>query len=195
MGGGSRHAGHVTPKDLGKRLAYVLRHRPESMSLVLDRHGWVAITDVLAGFAARGHPLTLTELLEGVRSDDKGRFTIAEGRVRAAQGHSVPVVLALSTVMPPEQLFHGTGARVVPRILREGLLPGKRHDVHLSIDRATAASVAARRREPVVLTIDAMGMHRAGHLFRLSENRVWLVPAVPPGFILRESLMTTRLGG
>jgi putative RNA 2'-phosphotransferase len=31
--------------------------------------------------------------------------------------------------------------------------------------------------------VRALEMHRAGHVFYLSENGVWLVDAVPPEFI------------
>jgi putative RNA 2'-phosphotransferase len=55
--------------------------------------------------------------------------------------------------------------------------------VHLSPDRETATRVGARRGRPVILTVDAGAMHRAGHAFRLSENGVWLAAAVPPAFL------------
>ncbi len=45
------------------------------------------------------------------------------------------------------------------------------------VQRATLIS------KPVVLTVDAYGMHQAGHVFRVSENGVWLVERVPAEFL------------
>jgi putative RNA 2'-phosphotransferase len=95
----------------------------------------------------------------------------------------VPVRLGLPAVTPPDELFHGTVARFLPAIRRDGLRPMNRHDVHLSIDAETARQVGARRGRPVILTIDAAAMHTAGHEFRVSANGVWLVSTVPPEYL------------
>lgn len=105
--------------------------------------------------------------------------------MRAAHGHSVPVDLGLEPVTPPAVLFHGTVSRFLPGILADGLLPGRRHHVHLSADEPTAAVVGARRGTPVTLRVDAAGMHRDGHAFFQAANGVWLTAAVPPGWISR----------
>jgi putative RNA 2'-phosphotransferase len=55
--------------------------------------------------------------------------------------------------------------------------------VHLSVDTETAVRVGSRRGKPVILTVDAAAMTAAGHVFRVSDNGVWLVPSVPPEFI------------
>jgi putative RNA 2'-phosphotransferase len=52
--------------------------------------------------------------------------------------------------------------------------------VHLSADVATARAVGARRGAPVVLRVDAGGMHAAGTPFYRATNGVWLVDRVPP---------------
>jgi putative RNA 2'-phosphotransferase len=51
--------------------------------------------------------------------------------------------------------------------------------VHLSADVATARLVGGRRGRPVVLRVDAGGMHADGAVFSRSANGVWLVAAVP----------------
>lgn len=43
--------------------------------------------------------------------------------------------------------------------------------------------MGGRRGKPVVLTVDAGAMHRAGHVFHLSANGVWLTERVPPEFL------------
>ena len=95
---------------ISKFLSYVLRHRPETVGLVLDEAGWAPIDDVIRGAVAAGYPLSRELLLEVVETNDKNRFAIDEPgeRIRASQGHSVKVRLGLSTIEPPETLYHGT---------------------------------------------------------------------------------------
>lgn len=168
---------------LSKFLSLVLRHRPEAAGVQLDENGWVAIDVLLAGCAAHGVALTREELLELVRSSDKQRFAVVGDRIRASQGHSVPIDLALAAASPPATLFHGTVARFLDSIRRDGLRPRARTHVHLSLDRETARRVGARRGAPVILEVDAAGMDAEGFTFHRSENGVWLTEWVPPRFL------------
>jgi putative RNA 2'-phosphotransferase len=59
----------------------------------------------------------------------------------------------------------------------------RRHHVHLSPDVDTATRVGARHGRPAVLAVDAAAMTRAGHVFYVSANGVWLTDAVPPEFL------------
>ncbi|MNT61411.1 RNA 2'-phosphotransferase [compost metagenome] len=80
-------------------------------------------------------------------------------------------------------LYHGTASRFVDAIRAGGLLPGARNHVHLSSNHETAVAVGARHGKPVVLTVDAAAMQAQGHMFYVSDNGVWLTPAVPVAFI------------
>ncbi|KUJ68553.1 RNA 2'-phosphotransferase [Streptomyces albus subsp. albus] len=168
---------------ISKYLARHLRHEPERIGISLDPRGWVAIEELIAAADADGFRFTRAELDQVVRSNDKQRYAIDGDRIRANQGHSVEVDLGLPPAEPPAYLFHGTVARSVAAIRTEGLRPMDRHAVHLSPDRQTAFRVGARRGKPVVLSVDAGAMHRAGHIFRVSANGVWLVDEVPPGYL------------
>jgi len=167
-----------------KFLSLVLRHEPGKIGLQLDPQGWVSIDELLAK-AARHLPLTNELLHEVVRTSDKQRFAISEDgtRIRANQGHSVPVELGLAPQVPPGQLYHGTATRFVDSIRKQGLLRGDRHHVHLSATTETAVKVGARHGQPIVLIVNAGDMHRAGHVFFQSDNGVWLVEHVPPSFL------------
>ncbi len=85
--------------------------------------------------------------------------------------------------MPPELLYHGTATRFLDSIRKDGLRSGSRQHVHLSADPATAIAVGSRHGKPVVLTVQAGRLHRAGGQFYLSENGVWLTSAVPPEYL------------
>ncbi|SDO09343.1 putative RNA 2'-phosphotransferase [Lentzea jiangxiensis] len=163
---------------LSKRMSKALRHQPERVGLTLDPAGWVPVTDLLTALG-----ISEADMLEVVARNDKNRFTIVGDRIRANQGHSVEVDLGLPTATPPDQLFHGTVAQHLDDIMRDGLRPMSRHDVHLSPDRETARRVGARRGRPLVLTVDARAMHENGHEFRLSANGVWLTQHVPASYL------------
>lgn len=168
-----------------KRLSLVLRHRPESVGVTLDPHGWVDVDALLRGLAAHGTPMTRDELDRVVVGNDKQRFEwdLESDRIRARQGHSVAVELDLDPATPPDVLFHGTPVRNLEPILRDGLHRARRHHVHLSADEDTAHRVGSRRGEHVVLVVEAAAMHAAGHVFRVTGNGVRLTDAVPAEFV------------
>ena len=95
----------IDHKKISKFLSYVLRDRPDEIGLALDANGWAEIDDLIAR-AESSASVTLTpELLHGVvRTNDKQRFAISDDgrRIRASQGHSVEVDLALAPTRPPE---------------------------------------------------------------------------------------------
>jgi putative RNA 2'-phosphotransferase len=174
---------------VSKYLSKHLRHQPERLGLTLDDNGWVEIDLLLRAAGEHGFHITRTELDHVVATNDKKRFAVRDddpvrgALIRASQGHSVDVDLALPPAEPPAYLFHGTHPRAVTAIRAEGLRPMNRHDVHLSPDRETATRVGARRGRPVILAVDAGAMHRAGHVFRVSANGVWLTAHVPVTFL------------
>jgi putative RNA 2'-phosphotransferase len=172
---------------VSKFLSKHLRHAPEALGLTLRPGGWVPVDDLLAAGARAGFPIGYDELVECVETNDKQRFAFDDtgDLIRANQGHSVEVDLRLEPAAPPAVLYHGTVERFLPAILTEGLKKGRRHHVHLSADVETARRVGARRGVPVILRVDAGGMHAAGFAFFRSPNGVWLTDAVPPSYLSR----------
>lgn len=168
-----------------KRLSRHLRHAPGQIGITLGTDGWVEVDTLLDALSRHGLTLSHDELREVVAGNDKRRFALDETgtRIRASQGHSVAVELNLPIAVPPRTLFHGTVQQFLDPILREGLRPMRRHDVHLSADTGTATTVGARRGPPIILAVDAYAMTADGYEFRLSANGVWLTAAVPPRFL------------
>jgi putative RNA 2'-phosphotransferase len=169
----------------GKFLSYVLRHRPDSIGITLDKNGWVDIDELLTAARANGKRVSRQDLEQIVATNDKKRFAVSDdGRyIRACQGHSVSVDLDLAPTVPPEFLYHGTVERFLDSIRAQGLVRGNRHHVHLSPDEATAQKVGSRRGKPVILIVEAAQMHQAGHQFFRSANNVWLTEKVPVEFL------------
>lgn len=165
-------------------LSLVLRHKPEVIGITLDEHGWADVDALLRGMPDR-YALTRERLEKIVRTDIKNRYAFNEdhSRIRANQGHSVPVDVEPEETPPPERLFHGTAERYLESIRKRGLLPGSRLYVHLSDDAETARMVGARHGKPTVLVVHSGQMHRDGHRFYRSANGVWLTKKVPPEYL------------
>jgi len=171
-------------KDISRFLSLVLRHEPEKIGISLNNQGWVAVDTLLA---ALPFPLERSALQRLVQESDKQRFAIsADGqRIRANQGHSIPVELGLAPTDPPDVLYHGTVERFLSSILAQGLVKGERHHVHLSADMETAQKVGDRRGRAIILVVAARQMAADGHRFFRSENSVWLTDHVPVAYLSR----------
>lgn len=164
-------------------ISRVLRHAPQDANLSLDVQGWTEIRDLLRGMRAAGFICTRANLDEIVATNDKRRFEISENgqRIRACQGHSVPVDLGLLPATPPDVLFHGTASHALHEIFSTGILPMRRTHVHLSATQETAVKVGARHGSAIVLHVDAAAMHAEGASFYRANNGVWLTQSVPIG--------------
>jgi putative RNA 2'-phosphotransferase len=171
---------------ISKFLSLVLRHKPETIGLTLDKAGWTPVAELLQACERHGFPISPEELQTAVALNDKKRFSFNEDGtlIRANQGHSVEVELGYQPLEPPEILYHGTTERFSPSILEKGLLKGKRHHVHLSPDVTTATKVGARRGKPVILQVKSGEMYRDGYTFYQSANGVWLTDHVPTSYLL-----------
>ncbi len=172
--------------ETSKFISFVLRHQPQAIGLTLDSDGWANIDALISGAARDGRHLS-RELIENVvTSSDKKRFTIsADGHcIRAVQGHSTKSVdLQFEQKQPPQTLYHGTATRFLDSIHEQGLIPGQRHQVHLSDEIATASAVGQRYGTPVVLKVAAKQMEEQGFKFYQAENGVWLTEQVPARFL------------
>lgn len=165
-------------------LSLVLRHKPEAAGIQLDAHGWADVSELLRGIHQR-HPLTFEQLEEIVQTDDKQRYSFNgdKTKIRANQGHSVPVDVELEELEPPEYLYHGTGEKYLDSILQKGLIAKTRLYVHLSANLETAKAVGIRHGTPVVFVVKSGQMFRDGLSFYRSENGVWLTKCVPPCYL------------
>lgn len=173
-------------KQISKFLSLVLRHKPEVIGLNLDENGWAGVKELQEKCAKQNQDFTLEELDEIVETNDKKRFIFNEDqtKIRANQGHSIDINLALKPQQPPEFLYHGTAENNVKSILEKGIEKRSRQHVHLSSDKDTAAKVGMRHGKPVLLTIMTGKMYKNGITFYLSENKVWLTDFIDPEYIM-----------
>ncbi len=165
--------------ETSKFISLILRHKPETIGISLDEHGWAKVDELIAG-VSKTRRFDMDILEEIVRTDEKKRYSFNEDKtlIRANQGHSVSVDVELKEAAPPEILFHGTGEKFVASIDEQGLISKRRLYVHLSKDYETAVKVGSRHGKPVVYNVKAGEMHRDGFKLYLSENGVWLTKKV-----------------
>ena len=177
----------MSTKETSKYISLILRHKPETIGIALDEHGWANVYELIEG-VNKTHPLTMETLEEIVHTDEKQRYSFNEDKtlIRANQGHSISVDVELEEVRPPRYLYHGTGEKYVPSIATQGLLPKSRLYVHLSGDIETAIKVGSRHGKPVVYRVLADCMVKAGFVFYKSVNGVWLTKAVPVDYLKKE---------
>ena len=126
-------------KDISKFISLILRHKPETIGITLDEHGWADVDELIKGLSETYNvDKNLFEKI--VLEDEKQRYSFNDDRtlIRANQGHSIPVDVELEEKVPPNVLWHGTGKKYVESIERIGLIAKSRLYVHLSNDFETA---------------------------------------------------------
>jgi putative RNA 2'-phosphotransferase len=171
--------------ELSKVLSSALRHAPDAYHLALGDEGWVDLSDLVDSLRRDGwSDLTTDDVENLVRSSSKKRHEIADGRIRALYGHSVPTQVFYPRGNPPKTLYHGTSPSAAALIRQQGLKPMRRQYVHLSTDVSTAQAVGRRKAsDPVVLSVAASEASLAGVQFYAGNDQTWLAEAVPPDFI------------
>lgn len=171
--------------EISKFIALILRHKPEAINIKLDEHGWANVIELIEGIKKQ-YPTFDIEMLEQiVAEDNKQRYSFNNDktRIRANQGHSIPVDVELEEAVPPKVLYHGTGRKYVESIDNQGLVPKSRLYVHLSKDEETAEVVGKRHGDPVIYVVDTEKMHKDGYVFYCSVNEVWLTKEVPAEYL------------
>lgn len=165
-----------------KYLSFILRHNPEAGNIILNEEGWANISDIILGSKRQ---ITQEEIEAAVEHNDKKRFELREGQIRASQGHSVKVDVKMVEHVPEGPVYHGTIEKNIKSILKDGLIPQRRLHVHLSKDVTTATNVGKRHGAPIILEIDARRMRADGLKLMESKNGVVLIEKVPPEYIKR----------
>lgn len=170
--------------DISRFMSLILRHKPETIGISLDEHGWTNVDELIEGIA-KTREFNMDILEEVVKTDNKQRYSFNEDKtlIRANQGHSIPVDVELDEVEPPAELWHGTGEKYVESIEKMGLIPKSRLYVHLSKDSDTAINVGRRHGKPVLYTVKTGDMFKDGYKFFLSKNGVWLTKEVPVKYL------------
>lgn len=168
---------------LSKEISYALRHAPWEYELEFDSEGFVPVEQLINAINESGNYdrlINVSDLEQIIENSDKKRHEIQGDKIRALYGHSIPMRISKETIIPPDQLYHGTTHKALETIINDGLKPMSRQYVHLSVDIETAFQVGKRRDDkPIILTIDAKRASNDGIVFYKGNDKVVLADYVP----------------
>ena len=167
--------------EVSRFMSYLLRHNPKGLRM--NAGGFLRLDDLLRKIRER-YDVDEAFIRDIICSEDKPRFQILDGKIRALYGHTVDVEIDLPEDESVDVLYHGTTAEAASKILKKGLRSMKRKWVHLSTTKDTATGVGERRTpNPVILVIDAAKARRDGIRFYKATDRVYLSKTIPSKYI------------
>lgn len=79
--------------DLSREISYALRHAPWEYELEMDEEGWVPVEQLLDALhrTVKWSNICEADLNEMIEKSEKKRHELADGRIRAFYGHSIPM--------------------------------------------------------------------------------------------------------
>jgi putative RNA 2'-phosphotransferase len=170
--------------QVGRIMAGVMRHFPEKFDLKMNEHGWIDVREFISAVQTKRQSLhwLRPHYIEAiVDTDDKGRYQLEDGKIRATYGHTVNISLDLPTDNIPDELFYPTTTEEVEIVLETGIKPADRKKVHLSKTYEKALEAGTRRVEnPVVLKINAKEAIKDNIVIMQAGKSVYLVDEIPP---------------
>ncbi len=174
---------------LSKLVSYILRHKPEDYGITLDGEGWVDISVLIKQITEQHKEyagINKDSFEQITKQSRKQRFEIKDNRIRAFYGHSIEAKIVRDKSCPPDVLYHGTPTDVAELILKDGLKPMNRQNVHMSSDEKTAEIVAKRwHSDYFVLKVDAKRAFDGGINFYKGNENIWLADFIPHQYIKR----------
>ena len=153
--------------SLGRILALVLRHAPEKFNVDMDINGWVntrELSEAIVHQRRHYHWLRGWHFEAIANADEKGRYQIENGMIRATYGHSIELDLDLPTDDIPEVLYYPCEARRTrkpARIWPDCRRPKERSPVQIIHNAMEAGHVRIDR--PTILEIDTVRAIADGH--------------------------------
>ncbi len=173
-------------KPLGKIVSGALRHFPDDIGVSLDSKGWADIEDLLRAIGRRSRYgwLEKEHIVALVVTDEKGRYEIRNGKIRATYGHTVDVEPDLPKSTPPDELYYGSSHEEAGRIEDIGLVPSDKNKVHLSESSKTAIEVASSSTEdPVLIVVRARKAQKEDIDIRKAAKHLWVADKIPPKYL------------
>ena len=186
---------HHTPnvRRTSKRLSWLLRHGAGESGLKMTEAGWASLDDVRAALRCSRETIQAA-----VEHNNKSRFQVRDGLIRASQGHSregMPVTrealeASWTRYVGDGLVWHGTHVDAVEGIARDGIHSGGRTHVHLAA--ALDSRVGKRANVHVMLGADPASMRARGVELFESPNGVVLARRVPAECLVSLRAMTRR---
>lgn len=67
-------------ENISKYMCLILRHKPETIGITLDEHGWANVDELIDGIRKDNPGFDLGHLYEIVKTDSKGRYSFNEDK-------------------------------------------------------------------------------------------------------------------
>jgi 2'-phosphotransferase len=172
---------------IGKTMCYLLRHQAQEHGLLIESNGFVKLADLLQSAPMKKLKVTTDQVLEIVRTDEKGRYELVDRPplfIRAVQGHSIKSVKDEDILNLIENIFqypvvvHGTYYEAWEKIKLTGLNRMTRNSIHFSIGYKEEDHVISGMRQncQVYVEINAIQSFYNDLKFYVSKNKVVLSP-------------------
>ncbi len=172
---------------LSRRMVAALRHVPERYGIQLDEHGFVPIKELTRAIRRKRGFRWVREvhIVAIAMTDERGRYELREGKIRATYGHTLEVDLSDFPAEAPEKLYFPCTPEEAEFLLEMGIRPSDRSWVHLSSSREKAREAAMARgiAEPVILEVDARRALEDGVFIRKAGREVYIAKEIPPQYV------------
>lgn len=173
---------------VGRIMAGVLRHFPERFGLQMDGRGWVDLDHFVEALrnSRRDYQrwLRRQHIEAVVETDEKGRYQIDGGMIRATYAHSVNVNLDDLPEANVDKLYFPVSEEELDIVLESGLRPSDRSMIHLSgsPDKAYSAG-RVHIPDPILLEVLVKEAQGSGNFIFRAGKAVYVAEAVEPEFL------------
>ena len=168
--------------SLGRKMALILRHRPEKFGLDMDINGWVDVREMVEAIRDRDrrmHWLRPHHVRAVTETCTKGRYDVRGDSVRATYAHTVEIELDLPSDDTPDLLYFPVAPEELAHCLQHGIKPGDRKHVHLSKTVTSAANAGhVHHHRPAIIEIDCIQMEANGDSIYHAGTTVYLTEEV-----------------
>jgi putative RNA 2'-phosphotransferase len=174
-------------KGLSRLMFMSLRHKPSDIGISLDHEGYCDLESFILGVRKKPNlsDASIADIENIVRTDNKKRYKIEEGQIKANYGHSC-LRVTYPIITPPEILIHGTSMANWQIIKSDGLRPMTRKYAHMS-ESVDFAILAGKRKikdsSLVLIQVRTLEAHADGLIFYLADNGVWLADYIPAKYL------------
>ncbi len=174
-------------RKLSSVLIGILRHFPQQFNVKLDTHGWADIDEVCNAIKSRidrFYWLRKKHVVALALTDEKGRYQLREGKIRATYAHTIEVDLSDLPDADVDTLYYPVTEEELEIVLEQGLLPTDRNKVHLSgsVEKAMEAG-KTRVDNPVILKIDAKKAMEEGVVIKKAGKEVYIADEIDAKYI------------
>ena len=173
--------------SLSRIIAGALRHFPEKLGLMMDGKGWVEMSSLIdaIGTSRSGFNWLRIHHIEAlVETDQRGRYQIDGGMMRATYGHSIDVSLDDLPIAEIDEFYYPVTEEEADMIVEGGLHPVDRKNVHLSgsIEKAIEAG-RVRTDDPLILFIDGEKAREDGIKIYHAGKDVYITDSIDAKYI------------